>query len=107
MSTIESFYNKTLTIRAKAVATGSKTTGYTTVASGIQCAVLPVTETEDLYDQSNMGKEFNIICEPSVGIKSGYILDIDGEEYGVSGVSFYDDPFESDDDYYKIRGVKK
>ena len=105
MSTLDTFYNNTLTIKRRVTVTGSQTTGYSAIASGIRCIVLPVTEKEKLYNESNIGKEFDILCESDTEIRTTDRVEIDSQEYGVSGVSLYTDEFENTDTHYEIRGV--
>jgi len=107
MSVIGTFYNETMDVKKQATVTGSETTGFTSVASGISCVIMPVGEMDRLYERSNIGKEFEIYCTADTEIKTGYIATIDSNDYGVIGISEYTDHFQGTDGYYLIRGVKK
>jgi hypothetical protein len=68
---------------------------------------MPIVEEDKLFNQNNIGREFDIYLPTDTEIKSTYILNIDSNDYGVAGISYYGDVFESSDSHYKIRGIKK
>lgn len=106
MSVIESFYNETFTNirRTTASPTGGDT--ITTVSSftGVR---RPVTEIAKLFVESNMGKEYDIVCDENTDVKVGDDIYTSGVKYNTLGIAQFEDLEDDSDSYLNIRVVKK
>jgi len=115
MSTIDDFYNKTFTVRRIVPVSGQHFDTYQIIGMGLG-NLQAVQDTSQLLNAENWGKEFWLFCEKELTVYSAYksrfgnttqivpndILIIDGYEYGVQGVSEFEDPFEDTDQHLKI-----
>jgi len=106
MSIIESFYNNTFDIKRTSSVSGQRYTAMSIVSSGLRCALHPVQDKAQLFNESNFGKEFWLFCENGTDIKANDLVTISSIDYGVVGTSEYNDYF-GDDSHIKVVIVKK
>lgn len=105
MGVLDETYNTTAVIKRSSSTSSTATDSLTTVetASGL---LRPITDTSQLFDEANFGREFKFWCDNSVDIKTGDMLTIDSKEYNTAGLSLYQD-LEGDDSHYEARLIRK
>lgn len=107
MGAIDSFFNKTATIKRKSSGTGveSELDIYAPVGTCEGC-LRPVTVQAELYDQSNFGYEFRFYCGKNVDILVDDILTIDTFDYLVKAVNFFEDEEDGEESHKRVTVVK-
>lgn len=105
MGVLDETYNTTAVIKRSSSTSSTATDSLTTVetASGL---LRPITDTSQLFDEANFGREFKFWCDNSVDIKTGDMLTIYSKEYNTAGLSLYQD-LEGDDSHYEARLIRK
>lgn len=105
MGVLDETYNTTAVIKRTSSTSSTATDSLTTIAtaSGL---LRPITDTSQLFDEANFGREFKFWCDNSVNIKTGDMLTIDGKEYNTAGLSLYQD-LEGDDSHHEARLIRK
>lgn len=103
MSVIETFYNQTATNYRDTTATPTSTDTITTVSS-FSCVVRPVADKSKLFVESNIGKEYVLICDSTNDVTVGDTV-IGDKSYEVIGVSKYEDLEDDSESHLDIRLV--
>lgn len=106
MSTIATFYNTTFTNTRKSTGSPTGTDSVTTIGSflGVE---RPVTEVAKLFVETNIGREFDIVCDEDTNVRVGDIIYASGIARDVLGVTPYEDLEDDSDSYLNIRVAKK
>lgn len=99
---IETFFKDTITGTRKTTAspTGSDTIVTLTSFLGL---LRPVDDVSKLYNANNIGKEYDIVADDSTNVLVGDNLYVNGNKYGVIGVTVLEDLEDTTDSYVNIR----
>lgn len=105
MGILNGTYNTSAVIKRSTSTSATATNSLTTIAtaSGL---LRPITDTSQLFDEGNFGREFKFWCDDSVNISIGDQLTIAGKEYGTAGLSLFED-LEGDESHYEARLIRK
>lgn len=101
MSTLATFFNTTAVLVRET--TSSPTGGDTTTTVSSFAGVLrPVTEKSQLYQENNMGNEWDYVATVT-DVNVADALYVNGSKYDVLGVAVYQDLEDGSDSYTNIR----
>lgn len=106
MSIIETFYNKIFTATKFVTSTPTSSDNIITASTGL-CVFRPVTDITKIIDINSYGREFDMVCDDSKDIGTGYSIYIDGVEYTVQGSSRYQDLEDDTESHLNIRLIRK
>ena len=102
---IETFYNSTATNTRKV--TASPTGGDTiTTVSSFAGLLRPIQDLSKLFNQNNIGKEYDYVADDGVDVKVGDDIYVNGVKYDVLGVTVFEDLEDDTDSYTNIRVVR-
>ena len=107
MGAIHTFFNKTAIIKRKSSGVGaeSELDIYASVGTCKGC-LRPITVQAELYDQSNFGYEFRWYCDKDVVILVDDIITIDGFDYLVKAVNFFEDEDNGQESHKRVTVTK-
>lgn len=106
MSTIETFYDTTVTVSR--VSSFNPTGSTVTASTGTVLGTLAMeTEPEQLYFTNDIGKEFDFYCDEDSDILIGDALLTGTKEYDVRALSDYKDREDDSESHLKIRIVAR
>jgi hypothetical protein len=72
------------------------TKSYSTVLSDEACYIEPVRNSSQLLGDSSIAKEYHLYCDDSLDVKVADVVTSDNIEYGVTAVSYWQDPVGND-----------
>lgn len=103
---IETFYNENFTVYSNSTSSYTAADSVTT-GSTFTGLLRPVTEVARLFVESNLGKEFDLICDDSVSISVANNVTSNDTfvNYNVLGVSKYVDLEDDTDSHLDVRVV--
>lgn len=105
MGTLNEIYNSTAIIKRTTSTNATSTDSMTTVetASGL---LRPISDTSQLLDEANFGREYKFWCDDSVNIRIGDSVTIDSKDYSTAGLSLFED-LDGDETHFEARLIKK
>lgn len=112
MSTLTEMYNKIMITERLIEISGSRKPQSTVIISGsvANCLITPVTEVTQLWNNANIGDEYELYCDFNEDIRVNDLVNIGSVKYGVLGVPEYPD-FEdgesSGDAHKEVRIVRR
>ena len=86
---------------------GTRLDSLSVVSSGNSCVFRPVADRAKLFNEANIGKEYKMFCPITVDLKTNDIVVIDSVQYGVAGISNYQDILTGEDTHVEVVIVKK
>lgn len=104
MGVLNETYNATAIIK-RTTFTSATATDLASVVETATGLIRPVTETSQLFDEANFGKEFKFWCDEDTNIEIGDFLTIDSDEYRTAGLSLFED-LEGDETHYEARLIR-
>jgi len=106
MSTIHTFFNITATNTRKTTATPTSSDSVVTVSS-FSGVIRPVTEVAKLFNENNIGNEFDLVADDSDNVAVGDSIIIGSNTYSTLGVANFEDLEDGSDSYLNIRVVRQ
>lgn len=107
MSVLRDMYNISFDITRQMEVSGERKPAFEIVASGEAGLFTPVTESVQLYDSANMGKEFDLYCDMGTDLLINDIILINSLKYGVLFVGQYEDRDDLSEEHIEARITKR
>lgn len=107
MSVLSDMYDATFDVYRQMEVSGERKPALSLVVSGGSGLYTPVTETVQLYDQANMGKEYDLYCDINTDILVNDIVEIESLKYGVLYVGLYVDREDTTEQHIEARITKR
>lgn len=104
---IQTLYNVQFDVKRTASVSGTRLDTYQTVSSGNSGVFRPVSDRSKLYNEANIGKEYKLFCSNTVDVKANDTVVISTVNYGVAGVSYFQDIEGAEEDHLEVVIVKK
>lgn len=108
MSTIETFYNTNIDVYRQTTASPTATDSIG-IVSTFMGVIRPIAETSKLFFESNIGKEYDLVCDSTSDVLVGDTIIGLNEltnvttTYTAIGVSTYQDLLDNSDSYINVR----
>lgn len=102
MSVIETFFNTQIT-NIRKTTTGSTAPDIITTVTSFNGLIRPVADKAKLYNQNNVGREFDCATYIDTNINVGDTLIAESKEYSVLGKAIYTDLDDGTEGYLNIR----
>lgn len=106
MSTIATMYNITFDVK-RMVAGDDRKDVFTAISTGNAGVFRPITDSSQMFQEGSWGKEYKLFCACDIDIKPNDTININDEDYGIAGVSLFEDLFDSSDTHQEIQIYKK
>ena len=103
---IETFFNISAKNIRRTTSTPTSADAITT-GTAYMCAIRPIAAKAALFVDSNMGKEYDLLCDTLVDQSVGDLVVANSQHYSVIGVSEYYDYEDDQDSYLAVRVAKK
>lgn len=107
MSVISTFYNKEFAVERYVTVTGSQIDTRQNVSSNNDCVFRPITDRMKLFNEMNMGKEFELFCDNGIDVKANDVIIVDDIDYAIAGISLFEDLVGGYETHQEVRVYRK
>lgn len=103
MSIIQTFYNQTV-MNTRDITSTPTSSDVTVTVSSFPCVIRPVSDVSKLFVESNIGKEYEMVCDDTEDVLVGDSIHGD-RTYETIGVSKYQDLEDDSESHLDVRLV--